>query len=570
MNQRPDAADAARQGEDRPAPSGPLTSRRSFLQAAAMGTVAASMGGSILAACTTKTAEQSSTAKAKLPSYIPIKGPKPDLPGTAAGVQDGYLTYPKNLIQSVKGTPASGGDITALVIQYFPPPTPMDQNAYWQELNKQLGATFRPIITPDPNFTDKLTSIIAGGDLPDLTLITAGGVPNQADLVQAKCANLDEYLVGDALKDYPNLANLPTFAWKSTVYAGSVYGIPHPRGVFGNGMFVQQNLLDQAGVSSPKNADDFLRAMKEITQPKRNVWGIGATLNSTYGIGFFLQLFGAPNGWKQHGGKFTRDLETEEYKETVAYMQKLFQAGVFHPDSNNTSTSQSKAAFVGGKFATYWDGFNAFQQHWETIAPINPDFKIRVIIPFGHNGGKGRYFFGGGSFGNTFIKKGSASRVKELLRVVDWFAAPFGSKEYELITSGVKDVDYTLDDKGNPIPTKRGQAETTLSSGTVGTYVVNCPTPIFDPKYPDYTRVVHQQEEQLVPLGVMNPTVGLYSNTNVSKGTTLGQMVNDRVSAIIAGRAPISDLDRLVSDWKSQGGDQIRQEYEEGYKKNPT
>jgi putative aldouronate transport system substrate-binding protein len=536
-----------------------------------MGTVAASVGGSILAACTTKTVQQASTAGAKLPSYIPIKGPKPDLPGTAAGVQDGYINYPKNLIQSVKRTPASGGDVTALVIQYFPPPTPMDQNAYWQELNRELGATFKPIITPDPDYQSKMTAIVAGGDLPDLTLIPAFiGLANQADLVQAQCANLDEYLAGDAVKDYPNLANLPTFAWKSTVFAGSIYGIPHPRGVFGNGMFVQQNLLDQAGVPSPKNADEFLRVMKDVTQPKRNVWGLGASLNSTYGIGFFQQLFGVPNGWRQQGGKFTRDLETEQNKETVAYMQTLFQAGVFHPDANNMSTSQSKTAFVAGKIASYWDGFNAFQQHWETITPINPDFKIRLIMPFAHNGGRGRYFFGGGSFGNTFIKKAGASRVKELLRVVDYFAAPFGSREYLLITSGVKDIDYTLDDKGNPIPTKRGQADTTLSSGYVGTYVVNCPTPIFDPKYPEYARVVHQQEEQLVPLGVMNPTVGLYSNTNVSKGTTLGQMVNDRLSAIIAGRAPMSDYDNLVRDWRSQGGDQIRQEYEEAYKKNPT
>jgi putative aldouronate transport system substrate-binding protein len=34
------------------------------------------------------------------------------------------------------------------------------------------------------------------------------------------------------------------------------------------------------------------------------------------------------------------------------------------------------------------------------------------------------------------------------------------------------------------------------------------------------------------------------------------------VSDVAAGRKPVSDLDRLVVDWKAQGGDEVRAEYQ--------
>jgi putative aldouronate transport system substrate-binding protein len=49
----------------------------------------------------------------------------------------------------------------------------------------------------------------------------------------------------------------------------------------------------------------------------------------------------------------------------------------------------------------------------------------------------------------TAIKKGSPERVKELLRIEDFLAAPFGSQESLLLEYGVKDVDFILYAQGN-------------------------------------------------------------------------------------------------------------------------
>jgi putative aldouronate transport system substrate-binding protein len=44
-------------------------------------------------------------------------------------------------------------------------------------------------------------------------------------------------------------------------------------------------------------------------------------------------------------------------------------------------------------------------------------------------------------------------------------------------------------------------------------------------------------------------------------------MVFDRLNDIITGRAPFSAYDQLVSDWRSQGGDAARKEFQDAVQK---
>ena len=62
----------------------------------------------------------------------------------------------------------------------------------------------------------------------------------------------------------------------------------------------------------------------------------------------------------------------------------------------------------------------------------------------------------------NMLKKASPERLKEILRIMNWIAAPFGSAEDLLLTVGVKDIDYTLDAGGNAIPTERSNADANL------------------------------------------------------------------------------------------------------------
>jgi putative aldouronate transport system substrate-binding protein len=522
------------------------------------------VGLPLITACTTTTVKESSGSVAGiLPTYVPLKSVKADLPGSAAGVRDEYLRYPTDLVRSVAETPGRGGDLTALVIAFAQPPTPLAQNTYWQQMNQRLGVNYRATIVADADWQVKLQTVMAGGDLPDFMLMyPLNNVPHLLSFLQAECQDLTELLSGDAVKAYPNLANLPTQAWRSTAYGGRVYGLPQPRGAFGNNLFIHSDLAQQvAGTWQPTNTDDFMRVMQALTQPQRGLWGMSSQLNSNYNLDFFMQVYGAPNHWKVENGTFSYYLETEQAKAAVAYVRKLFQAGVFHPQANTMPTTQAKSGFWGSKFAAYQDGFSAYQTAWSSSKQVDPKFEPRVIVPFGPGGGRGTYWLGSGTFAFTAMKKTTRQRAQELLRIANYLAAPFGSEENLFLKFGVKDVDYTLSDNGSPIMTNRGRQENALYQG----YISDAPSTLYDAQYPDFIRTIHGQEQQLVPIGVADPTIGLYSETNTEKAATLATLVNDRLSAIISGRSPASDYDALIKDWRSQGGDQIKRELAQGY-----
>jgi putative aldouronate transport system substrate-binding protein len=170
------------------------------------------------------------------------------------------------------------------------------------------------------------------------------------------------------------------------------------------------------------------------------------------------------------------------------------------------------------------------------------------------------FFFGTGSAGLTAVKKGSTERVQELLGVMNWLSAPFGSQEERLIRYGLEGTDYTLDDKRNPMPTDRGPAD---SAYVPWRFLASRPYVLYDASVPNYAQTSQADEKDSVPFGISNAADGLYSPTAASSGVTLAQRVDDGVSEIIRGLRPVSDLDQLVKDWQSNGGDQMRSEYQQ-------
>jgi putative aldouronate transport system substrate-binding protein len=85
---------------------------------------------------------------------------------------------------------------------------------------------------------------------------------------------------------------------------------------------------------------------------------------------------------------------------------------------------------------------------------------------------------------------------------------------------------------------------------------------LYAPALGDYVNVLRQAETESYAMALPNPVVGLYSKTDASQGTSLTQKVTDTVVGIAYGRESISALDQVVSDWRTNGGDQIRSEYE--------
>src|SRR5579859_3221892 len=200
-----------------------------------------------------------SSGKVSMPAYVAIQdGPKPDLPARADGVDAGYFKFPQTLFKSVKKAPGKGEDVTLMTNIIQGAVVALDQNAAWQAVNKDMGLTVHQRLYGSGDYRTGLNTTIAGGDLPD-TLYNSPMkyIPNLPSFLQAQCADLTPYLGGDAVKDFPNLANIPSPCWAETVFNGSIYAVPVPRAPFLNAFLVRQDLVDQAQLQAPTSAAEF-------------------------------------------------------------------------------------------------------------------------------------------------------------------------------------------------------------------------------------------------------------------------------------------------------------------------
>src|SRR5215208_4081146 len=264
--------------------------RRSFLRLTSGGVLAGSaLVPALLAACSpaqqsrpgpssaaSSATSREAAAAGGLPTYVPLGNrPAPDLPSTAQGIDDGYLSYPRNPVKALAGeAPGHGGTVSYFGYGYYTPPTPLDQNPAWQEVNRQLNVTLKPSVSSAPDYPAKLGTMMAGNDLPDIMYLLDGlaAAPNIPRFLQTLCADLSPYLSGDNIKQYPNLAAIPTYAWRSagSVVDGQLYTIPIPTSLTGIYTLFRNTDIWDAEIGpgyAPKSADDFKRILQQLNRP---------------------------------------------------------------------------------------------------------------------------------------------------------------------------------------------------------------------------------------------------------------------------------------------------------------
>ncbi len=535
-------------------------SRRGFLGTA--GAVGLTVAGlSTLTACGGASVGASkggakASAKLKLPTYVAAEVAPADLTGNALGLDAAYLRYPTKLSKSVAKAPGDGSRITALTETFTTPAPGVGKNAYWQELNKRLGSQFDMTIVVDEGdgYPGKFNAVIASGDIPDLVWFPPNqGLQHVPELLDAKFHDLTPHLSGDAVKKYPNLANLPTTAWKTAVINGKIRGVTVAYGSFGQVYLVNEDFWKPVGGATFTSAEDFLAKGKELLDAKRNKYVLEpAYVNH---LGAFAQWFGAPAGWRLEGGKLVNQYETEEFQEALAFAVKVAKAGLFWPDPNLTTTMEKMSQ---GSLGAYVQSFPGFLIDSKTY-----DFPMGVIVPFAAKPGATPHFsMGYGSVGYTAInKKASPKRVEMLLRVLDYLSAPFGTEERLFLDNGIEGVHYTRTAKGDIKMTSKGNAEATTTAMPLA-FLANAPEYIYLAGKPEMAQKIHAWEQQLLKMAQSNPTSGHFSDTSTQKSASIGTAMNDCITDIVGGRKPLSAFKEQLRQWRSGGGDQMRKEYE--------
>ncbi|MFC8130349.1 hypothetical protein [Streptomyces sp. NPDC057302] len=535
-------------------------SRRTFLSlstAVAAGAAATSLTGCGSGA---KKTGEAASSKVKLPSYVPFGKVKPDLPPNAKGLSAGFLSYPKDLVRSVPKTPGDGSKVTMLTEIWTQPPLPKGSNAYWKKVDKELGVDLTAILGTDPGYEEKFSSTIAGGELPDLLWIPPNqGIQHIAELLEAKCADITEYLSGDAVKAYPNLAAMTPAHWKTAVVNGKIWGAPVPYPAFGQVYAGNPKVWAKAGGFQASSPEEFLAKCKEVTGGK--TWALEPIYVNAASV--MSQCFGAPNKWRQNkDGSLTWYQDTDEYAEALNFVLKLKKAGVFYPGNPKMADAYIKMAQGSIGATVHATPFNARQE----IRVQDPAVAAEIMIPFAAGGNRPNHHYHLGTIGYTAIKKGDEKRVRMLLGVLNYLAAPFGTKEREFLEYGTEGEDFTYDKSGFPERTKKGKQEVEgLYSGLQTS--TTAPFALIASSFPGNERAqdvkdVYAAEQKLIETAVRNPTVGHYSDAYTQHYGRMDTEARDLVNDIVSGRKKLSEWKPFWSEWKGKGLEQMAREFQ--------
>ncbi|MER5374492.1 extracellular solute-binding protein [Streptomyces sp. NPDC002553] len=544
-------------------PSGP--SRRSFLASTAVATAAVAGGMPLLAACggsdggSRDGTTSGKKAKNILPTFVAGNIVTPDIAsknGSAVGFT-GKLDL-AGLKSSVPAKLGKGGKVTVMAPFWGSPPK--GDNAYYKAMNDLAGVDVQWRNQDGNTYDQKLGAVLASSDVPDMVVIPGwnmgGKIPSA---IIGKFADLGPHLSGDAVKEFPNLAAIPTEAWQRSLFGGKLMGLPIPASYVPNIVpCYRQDVFDKEGYQVPKSADEFLALCKEVTNARAKRWACGDMKWTAFNIFGVLSGGEKPLGWDMVDGKLVNRIETDAFLEALEWTRKLFAAKVVHPDFELGKSQATDPApkFAAGEFLIWNNDISNWYVQTASQAAQNPAFKIWGMDLFGHDGGQPTLWATNPANMFAFVnKKASEAVVRDALALANVTAAPYGTKEYMLTNYGVEGTHYTVKD-GVPVKNDKGNNEVANSYTFVS-------APAATIAHPDFPAVARGQVEWQQRMGAFTKKSAFYGMqiTEPTRFTNLTNDVEQLEDDIVRGRKKVSDMQQFVADWKSKGGDRLRDWY---------
>lgn len=532
-------------------------SRRTFLTFLGAGVI----GSAALAGCRTEggggggdpTTPAGAVADDLLPAYVPLDYVEPDFP-SVNGSTAGFATIPAELVQAFDAPPGSGSTFTAMTPLWGAIP-PSTGNQYYEAVNAAIGSTIDFQISDGNTYGDKLAAVLASADdVPDWVCIPTWNIPPRFDqAVESLFEDLTPFLAGEAVNDYPHLANIATDVWKFCVFNGKLKALPFPGEIITDALFYRDDVFEEEGITElPTDAQGLLELCAELTNGER--WAANDLWNAA------ILIHGVVPKWRiEDDGTLTHRIETEEYRAALEWNTALFEQGSVHPDAVADNSGDAKARFEAGQVLLSTDGVGGWHEALARQLSGNPTYSQRPFAPIAADGGTPVLWKGNPANILSFIKAtDDKEKVAEMLEVANFLAAPFGTEEYALVNYGVEGVHFDYDGDGLPVATDLATTE------LQPTYIFLADPPVVNAKvqYPGFVEAFCTWMADASQY-VQDPAFFGMQITEPNQFGSLNQPIEDLEKDIARGRKSINDLDAAIETWRSSGGEELRQYYQD-------
>lgn len=324
----------------------------------------------------------------------------------------------------------------------------------WEEIEKRTNVTLDLTIVPMSDYEQKRNLLISSGEAPEIIPSTYPGqetayVPSGAII---------------PVSDYVHL--MPNFSHKIEAWGieenlrnitqkdGKYYILPGLREIVVGeySLAIRTDIFEEHNIPIPDSYDDLYNALKQLKQiypdtyPFSDRWEGNSLLNqaaTNFGVN---AGWGAGNGlrYDENKDEFYFYPTTDDYKEFLAYFNKLVEEGLLDPES----FTQEDEVAVNQKFAM-GKSFVISTNTQEVISMRNKmnetlgegNFKVDIIPPLA--GPKGRIVISDKLDNGIIISSNALENpnFEVLMKFVDWL---WYSEEGQILTKwGVEGVTFT-------------------------------------------------------------------------------------------------------------------------------
>lgn len=491
-------------------------------------------------------------------------------PSATGKVEDKYDKLPK----AVSVTMYDRGAVAAEEGSY-------EQNRWTKWIQEQSGVQVKYVPVPRNQAQDKLNTLIASGEAPDLiwdfdrnyigTLVTQGVIQPIDDYIDKYSTVLKKYI-----NENPDLKPLMTFD-------GKIYGITTKRplnNLANAGMWIRQDWLDKVGMKAPTTEEEFFAVTKAFKEK-----GLSGNTNAPV-----VSMYVWPNvisglyathstQWYLEGGKMTNARFVDRNVGAISFERKLYENGYidkeYLTDKNSqkmmTDWAQGKSGILIG---TVGSGIDSYMKD---LMKNVPDANPVPLAAFSTKYGKfGVYQETDANIFVAFNK--DMKNPKAAIQYLDWLL----EKGWYALKNGVENTHYKLV-SGVPqvIDADKFKKEVAYASEYA---IVKDDAKTFKPEDLIIKAAQDPLSQRWAKLNVQAITTALsvpfrrdmpyvpslpeINNVFASVGPKLDEI---RTRAIIKGDiTPEQALDMMRKEYKSAGGDKADQGAQEWYEKNKT
>ena len=452
-----------------------------------------------------------------------------------------------------------------------------DDWLFWSELTKRTNVKLEPVAVPGSDYEQKRSLLIGAGDAP--LIIPKTYHPSENAFVSSGAI----LPVSDYLDMMPNLKDkIEKWSLKPEIDSlrqedGKFYLLPglHEKAWQDYSLIFRTDVLEQLNLKTPTTWDEVYTTLKAIKAKYPTQYPLSERYNKPNPMGNLLGLiassYGASGGWGYQPaqwdagtGKFVYTGASEQYKQAITYLNKLFAEGLMDPESATQADDLAVQKFTTGKsFAISGNAQALINDYRPGLAKNLPTAKAaKIPLPIGPAG----EINPASRIENGVMISKKAREGKNfvaMMQFIDWLF--YSDAGQEFAKWGVEGTTFTKDASGkrsltadvnvvglNPKATKHLQKDFGFYNG-VFAYggKLDLVQSFFAPEEMEFQTVMNARKP--LPLSPPYPLSDEEREQATLWETPLKDHVTQNSLKFILGQRPLSEWDAYVAELDGKG-----------------